>query len=292
MLDRPRTFVARVFLTNDQSSLRAGWRMLAHFLLLVFMLIIVQIGVRTLWHKSLNETVNEVRRILPVGLTFIFSIYLARRYLDKKSFKSLGLLFDHYTVTDLLFGFMISAVETGSMFLVFRELGWVNLAEWNAPSFASWFIAGIWLVGIWWVIGFYEELLFRGYWLENLSDGLGPYWAWFGTAVLFGLAHFSNSDSSWLSTLNLFLTGLSLGYAKRRAKNLWLSIGMHTSWNFFLGTVFGFSVSGTDTFRLMQTTLTGPKLFTGGAFGPEAGILMILFVAFELGAIYLWTRNR
>jgi CAAX protease family protein len=291
-MGQPRSNLPRIFLTEDTSRLRAGWRMAVHFLILTLMLTLAQLGVRTLWPKSSDETLAQLRRILPVGLVFIFSIYLARRYIDKQSFKSLGLKLNRYVLGDFIFGFVLSALEMSVVFFLFRMAGWLTVESWSFPSLESWLIAIAWLAGVWAIVGSYEELLFRGYWLENLSEGLGPYWAWFGTAVLFGLAHLANPNSTWLSTFNIFLVGISLGYARRRTQNLWLPIGMHTGWNFFQGTVFGFSVSGADSFRLAQTTSTGPELFTGGTFGREAGILIWLFVTLELSIVYLWTRNR
>jgi hypothetical protein len=91
----------------------------------------------------------------------------------------------------------------------------------------------------------------------------------------------------------LILAGVFLGYGYTSTRQLWLPIGLHTGWNFFEGTVFGFPVSGMADFpSLIHITVKGPILLTGGAFGPEAGL--VILPALGLGAllVYLYTKRR
>jgi CRISPR/Cas system-associated protein Csm6 len=69
-------------------------------------------------------------------------------------------------------------------------------------------------------------------------------------------------------------------------------MGMHLGWNFFEGVGFGFHVSGLDIYPLTRIQIHGPDLWTGGAFGPEAGLIVL--PALILGAllIYFYTWNR
>ena len=69
-------------------------------------------------------------------------------------------------------------------------------------------------------------------------------------------------------------------------------MGLHLGWNFFEGTIFGFPVSGLETFRLLHHTITGPSLITGGEFGPEAGLIVLPAMVLGAGLIYLYTRGR
>jgi hypothetical protein len=74
---------------------------------------------------------------------------------------------------------------------------------------------------------------------------------------------------------------------------LGLPIGLHITWNLFQGNVFGFPVSGTNSgATIISTTLTGPEWFTGGEFGPEAGILGLLAMVVGCLMILLWISRR
>ena len=73
-----------------------------------------------------------------------------------------------------------------------------------------------------------------------------------------------------------------------------IPIGIHVSWNFFQGHVFGFPVSGGKDFFTTVVAIEqgGPELWTDGAFGPEAGLIGLF--GFVLGALLVtvWIRVR
>lgn len=88
--------------------------------------------------------------------------------------------------------------------------------------------------------------------------------------------------------------GVLLGAAYALTGRLWLPIGLHIAWNFTEGSIFGMSVSGNTTAGfgdagLLRGTLSGPRILTGGAFGPEASVVAVL-VCF-LVAVYLLYRT-
>jgi hypothetical protein len=72
-----------------------------------------------------------------------------------------------------------------------------------------------------------------------------------------------------------------------------IPIGLHITWNFFQGNVFGFPVSGTDagaTFIAIEQG--GDALVTGGAFGPEASLIGIGAMVLGCALTVLWVRLR
>jgi len=135
-----------------------------------------------------------------------------------------------------------------------------------------------------------EEFLFRGYAFQRLVDSVGAIWAVGITSVLFGVAHLFNPSPTPLSTANTALAGvlLSLAYLKTRA--LWLPTGLHWAWNFTMGPVLGLPVSGLNIKpTLLRAESTGPAWLTGGAYGPEGGIVMTVVCV----AVVIWlARTR
>ena len=95
-----------------------------------------------------------------------------------------------------------------------------------------------------------------------------------------------------MAVAGIFLAGLFLAYGYLRTGQLWLSIGLHLGWNFFESAVFGFPVSGYDRPGLFHISVSGPEFWTGGAFGPEAGFIILPITLLGAVLIYLYTRHR
>jgi membrane protease YdiL (CAAX protease family) len=122
-----------------------------------------------------------------------------------------------------------------------------------------------------------EELLFRGVLFRLVEEFTGTWIALGVSAALFGLAHAANPGATWVSSLAIALeAGVLLGAAFVVTRNLWFPIGLHFAWNFFEGPIYGTQISGNTILRsALSARLTGPAIVTGGAFGPEAGVVAI-----------------
>ena len=95
-----------------------------------------------------------------------------------------------------------------------------------------------------------------------------------------------------MAIFNIVAAGLMLGLPYLLTGKLGLSIGLHIGWNLFQGNVFGFPVSGFEpsgatVFAIEQA---GPPILTGGAFGPEGGLLGLLVIGAICGIILLRVR--
>jgi membrane protease YdiL (CAAX protease family) len=133
-----------------------------------------------------------------------------------------------------------------------------------------------------------EEIVFRGVVYRRLEERLGTSVALVVSAAAFGLVHAGNPGASWASTLAIALeSGVLLALAYAATRSLWLPIGLHFGWNFTEGGIFGAAVSGGRTSGLISTTLAGPPLITGGAFGPEAS-LAALAVSLSASIALAW----
>ncbi|HEY44399.1 MAG TPA: CPBP family intramembrane metalloprotease [Anaerolineae bacterium] len=283
-----RSFFTRLFISPSEPRLRAGWRLLLHALLIEGIAIIVFLLYMAVINFLSLEIGDETINVAGLQLLIIaLATWIARRYLDRRSFRSLGFKWDTLSLRDLAFGFFVPALLMGSIFALEWWVGWLRIERvmWKEPS-PSTLISVLNVLVAFIAVGFYEELLFRGYRLQNLIEGLNLPWALVISSALFALAHLPNPHSSWASTLGLFAAGFFMAYGWIRTGRLWLSIGLHIGWNFFEGPIFGFPVSGLNFSQMIHQSNVGPVLITGGVFGPEAGL--VILPAMAVGALMIW----
>lgn len=138
-----------------------------------------------------------------------------------------------------------------------------------------------------------EEMICRGVIFRWLDERWNTWVALIISAVFFGWMHISNDHATWWSSLAISIeAGLLLGAAYKWSGSLWLPIGIHWAWNYTQGNIFGLAVSGTDAgATVLATTVDGPDIITGGAFGPEASIIAV-FLGTLFTIVFLGTRFR
>ena len=142
------------------------------------------------------------------------------------------------------------------------------------------------------LIAWQEELLFRGYWLTNLREGLNAYWGIGLTAVGYAALHLLNPNYSPQSLVLMGVMGAYLGFAMISSGNLWFPIGLHFGWKLFQGNIFGFRVGGLRAPGLIVNQLSGPELWTGGQTGPETGLVILPAILLSSFFVYLYTSTE
>jgi membrane protease YdiL (CAAX protease family) len=291
-----RTWLQRFFISTTENRLRAGWRLLGQgLLMLVSVAVFGGLGSYLLGSlENISFASFLLLTSLIISLAITLSIFIARRFLDRRTFTSLGLQGNKQALFDLLFGFALTGLMLGLIFLVEWAFGWLEVESfaWQVENFGNLIISVLTVLLIFALGSWQEELLSRGYWLQNLSEGLNRSLGVLLSSAIFALVHVLNPNLSWLAFVGLFLSGLFLAYGYLRTNQLWLPIGLHLGWNFFEGTVFGFPVSGQYFYQLIRQSVSGPELITGGAFGPEAGLILIPILLLGTAGIYLYTLGR
>jgi membrane protease YdiL (CAAX protease family) len=232
-------------------------------------------------------------------------VWLAGRFLDKRPFADFGFHLNAGWWLDLFFGMALGALLITAVFLTELVLGWVKITgafESLVPGTPFW-LAILIPAALFLCVGFYEELISRGYQLRNAAEGLnlpgvGPrnavLLAWVLSSAFFGYLHATNPNATLLSTVNVAVAGLMLGAGYVLTGELAIPIGLHVTWNFFQGAVFGFPVSGLKVGGATFLSLDqgGPDLWTGGRFGPEGGLLAPVAMVAGVFLIALWVRLR
>lgn len=236
-------------------------------------------------------------------LAALATLWLAGRFLDRRRLKDFGLRLDAGWWLDLGFGLALGAVLMAAIFIVQLGMGWVSVTgAFESGSGAPFWVSILTPVVLFLCVGIYEELIFRGYQIKNISEGLGGLIgpraailvAWLLTSSMFSVAHIPNPNSTLISTTNIALAGLMLGAGYVLTGKLAIPIGLHITWNLFQSSVFGFPVSGIDASRatFLEVQQSGPEAWTGGEFGPEAGLLTVFATALGVILIWLWSRLR
>jgi membrane protease YdiL (CAAX protease family) len=290
-----RSLIAQIFISPDERRLRAFWRLVGQIALLLVCLSLfgIPVGIFSTLMPGSTPDLILLLGLLVELFAVTLSVYLARKYFDRRTFISLGLKWDSHAIRDTIFGVLLAAFLMALVTLIEWAAGWLTFKSfaWETQSTTQ-VVVGIIVIALGYIIvGWSEELLNRGYWLQNISDGLNLFWGVLLSSILFSLSHLANPNWSWLAVINLTLNGLFLAFAYLRTRQLWLPIGIHIGWNFFLGPIFGFPVSGTDSFILINQTVDGPELLTGGAFGPEAGLINLPIIALGAVLVYLYTKE-
>jgi len=173
-----------------------------------------------------------------------------------------------------LWGFLGITLLLAAMYgLRVFDLGHLALHGARIVKFAV-FWAGMFLL-----VGFFEEFVFRGYSQFTLTRAFG---FWPSAALLacaFGLVHLQNGGEQWMGLLAAAALGFFFCLTLRRTGSLWFAVGFHAAWDW--GETFFYSAPDSGTVfpgHLLQSSFHGPRWLTGGSTGPEGSVLCLLIV--------------
>jgi hypothetical protein len=136
-----------------------------------------------------------------------------------------------------------------------------------------------------------EEVIFRGVPLVLLSRAFGRPAAILMVSLGFALAHVTNPDVTARALGNITLAGILLSIAFFSPGGMWAAFGAHLGWNMTLAAL-GAPVSGLPfEIPYVDYRMGGPAWLTGGAFGPEGGLLSTLAITSAIILAVQWVRK-
>ena len=203
------------------------------------------------------------------------ALWVATKFIDRKPLMSIGLSVKDKT-NEMLIGLAFALAFIGGLFAILWLIGAINVTGYVG------FKPGVFIVSMMlFMAAFDEELIFRGYILNNMMDATNNRWiALAGSSVLFALLHAGNPSiwSTWVPMTELFAAGFILGISYTFTKNLWFPTFFHFGWNFFQG-LFGFEISGlnVDSWKMISHENSGnvPDIVSGGSFGIEGSVITL-----------------
>jgi membrane protease YdiL (CAAX protease family) len=292
--------------------LRSGWRVMLYLICYGIALLLVQIPILVLyivllvWRgaASMADIVAQLQTdqlpawlygalklgefAMLVPLTVLFC-----RFLDRRKWVTLGFRWERGRLLDVALGVVLGGLQMALIFGVAWGIRSLDVSLLSGSALLRALVDGLVLTGMFVLVAVGEELMFRGYLQTNLGEGMGPWPALLLTSVLFGLFHGLNPNLGWLALVNIALAGLSMGYGRMVSGALWLPMAYHWSWNWFQGVVFALPVSGVRFGGLLHVVDPGnAPLLTGGAFGPEGGLMATVALLLSFPLFWWWGRRR
>jgi len=274
---------------NRFGHIRAGWRM---------MIYLVIVGVLTIplgfFHKYLNELLPKSEEFgSPLMLiqyvfiitSFVLAAYIVLKWIDKRPFSIIGMNIFKGWLKELSIGLGLGFGLLTLLFLVFWITGLVEVTAGAMNSAVA--ISMLIFLLLFIFVGFFEELMMRGYLFQVLIEGSNKWIAMILLSLVFSIIHMFNPNFSASGALNIFLAGMLLSIAYLKTLSLWMPIGIHIAWNWTQGPLWGMNVSGMEIKDSFLVSLPqGPELLSGGEFGAEGSL--ISSVAIAALCWYLW----
>jgi hypothetical protein len=228
-----------------------------------------------------NESITAF--IVSIAINFIISLVLVFAFcklVDRTSFASTGWRwkgFGRERFAGLVAGILLVTVIASVLWLM-------QLTQWFTTTADTANMLLIFTAML--IVAIGEELVFRGYILNNLAKSMNREIALLLSSLLFAGFHLLNPNFNLIAFINIFVAGLLLGINYIFTRNLWFGVFLHFSWNFFQGPVLGFKVSGLELPALLEQNLKGVVLITGGRFGLEASLLTTIVMVLSITVFY------
>ncbi|MEG4333765.1 type II CAAX endopeptidase family protein [Microcoleus sp. AT9_A2] len=243
---------------------------------IIFLLILLAIWLPLAAPIYLLVKDSNLATILTMALLFTEFLFLVRIWGKKvygqtQLLKSYGLINTRKNGFELLIGLAIGLLLTFSLFAV---QGLFGLVAWQNSDNLPRIIAEGLLSAL--GVGFAEELVFRGWLLDELQRDYNYRISLWVNSLVFALSHFIKPVAamlqSWPQFPGLLLLGLILVWGKRSRQNrLGLSIGLHA------GLVWGYYMINIG--QLVRYSASVPEWVTGVNGNPLAGAIGLLFLS-------------
>lgn len=277
MQEAPARSPALAAVFSGPHGLRAGWRVLLYCLLLMVIASAASAAVALLDLPWMAPR-SMLSGIVPSLIGGLGAGWILLAAVDRRRMGALGFAPEPAAARDVAVGTGVGGALLGAAVVLLAVAG---TARWvaDAGTVPEYVAALARALAFFFVAAAMEEVIFRGYAFQALVQGIGPWPTLILTSAGFAAAHLGNDGIDAIAFANIFLAGVMLGVAYLRTRSLWFATGVHLGWNWMMSAVLDFPVSGLayDT-PLYDGRETGADWWTGGAFGPEAGLAATLVI--------------
>lgn len=257
------------------------------FYFLVVLVIVVS-SISVIWMPPEYKDAANNPESLPAVAYFPLFAYIILILLSivYKKYNKEKFVWGHRFFKGMYLGFILITL----VFLTELASGLIRIED-SIPDIQSTLLGGLVLQGF---VALGEELPFRGYILPEMSKKYGVWNAALYSSLFFSVMHIPSVLTLGLGKGNIIIMLLTITIAEILLAlcylydGLSMSIGFHFIWNFFQYHVYSLRQ---DFGGILKIT---PEhgLITGGAFGPEAGLLGMFVVILALVIVLWWLRSR
>ena len=189
--------------------------------------------------------------------------------------------------TKTMLGFFImgfvGAVIMLIIFLTNKQLGLIQIESTN-----DW-ISSVKQIPKEFIRAFGEEIFFRIFVFIALIYLSGNKLIALGvSSVIFCFLH---APMDLISVSSYFIAGLMYGLAFLKFKSIWAAIGLHFTWNYFQGAIFGFPVSKGFLNGYFNLKIEDSWIWNGGDIGPEGSVFGVLCRILIILIIFLFANK-
>lgn len=292
------TLVRVPFWNRHEGRVRAGWRIVV----MLALYLVLTIGTMTTIDTFLDGY-EEYLAPIAIVLTAVLTAWLATGYLDHRPLRSLGLRLGETWWREFVIGIGFGLFLTGGVLSIYLATGWATVEGWFVADADRTFLVGFGLsVVIYAAVALLEELLFRGYFITNATEGVPSRFVglfegvlprrWLGAVPVtvavavssLVFAHFHGDTLTAMQYLHFWLAGVLLAIPYVLTGRLALSIGLH--WAYNVGVTSLFNVEG-GLPAMVRLSFDGPALWIG-----ETGLTETVMILVTIGVILLWARWR
>lgn len=289
----------RNLIFNSLNKVRPIWRLILFILVTFLINIPLQIILQNVMNQGLLRGYISGSIYL---FSVLFSLFIQIKYLDKSSIKKYGLKLNKVWFKEFSFGFSIAMIQLSLFFMFLYFSGNLNITNFFVTSSSDYSFVEAFISEFFGLIigSTVEEIFFRAFLFYIVYEALRTFkkdpvkralLILFLIAPFFGLAHINNTGATVISTINLALDAMMMCLPFLITGRLGMSIGMHLSWNFFQGAIFGFAISGNVAKASILKVSIADNLITGGSFGAEGSVLLILLDLIAVAFILLWKKR-
>lgn len=270
-----------IFKTKN-NQLRALWKII---ILCLFISVFLIASAITMENYSIDDEYG-----LLIFASFILGTLLSLILIDRKKLKDLGLVSLKSKFTDIFVGLILGGVLVVLNVFVLYLIGDLSfVTKINNPNLGMFLLKGF---GVFIVVAIAEEMMFRGYIMLSMKHMNMPWLSILVSAAIFSFSHGAlNDGASTVAVVNISLAGIMLAYMFYRSKSLYLPIGVHITWNYFQGFIFGVNVSGREVGDAAYIAKMEDNILTGGTFGLEGGLVNTFVMLFAILIVFLLYRK-